>query len=113
MDINITSNLTKDGTTVTIDGKTFKNVHAIDFDMYHDYDYPRTEGDQSEGHHCFSMCITTKEESEDGTMKCLTYRYNREDEGEVYDSVKDTTPKVDQLAKFIADSMSGRKSRIL
>lgn len=116
MEISITSNLTKDGTTVTIDGKTIKNIHRIDFDMYHLYDYPVSPGDssdESEGKDHFCVRVTSKDVAEDGTVKHLEYSFDRTDDGEIEDSVKDITPKVDHLARFIADSMSGRKNRNL
>lgn len=117
MQIVITSDLTKDGTEVTVDGKKIKNVHCVDFDMYHNGDMPPVYDPSNTKMpapaHYFSVRVTSKEQAEDGTDKCVVYKFNRTDDGEVKDSIEDITPTKDQLAKAVADMMIGRKNRPL
>jgi len=119
MNITISSDLSKDGTTVTVDGKTLKNVHCIDFDMYHFHDMPLSPYDTmktsstEEAKHKFCVRVTTKEQMTDGTEKCLIYNFDKCDDGEVKDSVTDATPKLDEMASVIKDMMLGNKRRTL
>lgn len=115
MNISITSDLSKDGTVVTIEGKTIKNVHSIDFDMFSFYGPQEvsSSSDKEEPQFRFDVRIVTKETMSDGTEKCLIHNLSKSDNGEVKDSIEDATLKLNHLVHPIADMMLGKNRRSL
>lgn len=111
MQFDLSSNLSRMGTEVKVDGKALKGeIVGIDFDMYKCMEYDSV-GNPMEEVYRFCCRVTTEVKDEDGTVRRFDYCYKREDdESEVSDSVNEITPKIEDIAKDLAAKMMGRKS---
>ncbi len=109
MKFDLSSDLSMKGTTVTVDGKALKGeIVNIDFDMYKKPEFD-SMGNVMEYCNQFRCSVTTEVKEDDGTTKRYTYSYDREDdEEEIEDSVKDSTPKEKVIIDYFASKILGR-----
>lgn len=115
MEVSISSNMTHEGTSVTLDGKKLKNIKSMNFGMYEKTEW----ADGPSGSYptgvtpCINLRVCTEEEMEDGVVKEVEYSICKEGDGEakVLDrKVKDLISDrqiVDELAKKM---MLGQRS---
>lgn len=111
MDFNLSTDLTRKGTTITVEGKPIKlEIECIDFDLYKEYEYDQL-GNPIEELYRFRVKVVTKEIAEDGTEKTVCYHWMREDEEEeIKDSKTDMTPTSEMIIRDLANKMMGKKS---
>ena len=114
MEFSIVSNMTKEGTIVTIDGKKLKNIDTVEFDLYEKTLWsdsgPSMPSSAIGEVPVICTRVTTKEEAEDGTCKRVEYSFRKEGEKEgVLDSKE---IKIDDKAIIdeITNKMLGHKS---
>jgi len=109
-EVNITSDLTPTGTTVTVDGKKPKGeITDIYFSMYSITPCCQP-GDSSEVEPipCISLSYNVREELEDGTCKTTNFRIEKRGGEEMVEDSKDVSIKPNQVLDFLVKKMQGK-----
>jgi hypothetical protein len=115
MKVEISSDMTQEGTVITVDGKKLKNVKEVDFDVYEKLEWDEgpngcmVAGDKVP---CVKLRVSTEEEDEDGTCKEVHYHYCKEGEEDGILDRREMKVSEANIADAIADKMLGRQSRL-
>jgi hypothetical protein len=115
-EINITSDLTPEGTKITLDGKTGKGkLKSAYFSL--EYCMPcccchcsPCSCDMEPIPHIVAS-YTVEDKGEDGTEKCITYRVSKHgnEDPEAQDSIQMPSITEDIMMKYLSSKMLGRK----
>jgi hypothetical protein len=112
-EINITSDMTAEGTIATVDGKKPKGkIKNIDFSLY--YMHPcccchcSPCSCEMEPFPVVRLSYNVEEELEDGTVKTTNFCIEKRGEDEVVEDSKDLTMAPEQIMDFLKKKFQGK-----
>lgn len=106
MEVNITSDMTYDGTKCSVDGKTYKGeMEYLSFTVSKRHPMPSDNGVHAEPYYDIDLTKVYTDEAEDGT--CTRHQYNWHNHDEVVEDIK----KVYDPGAVVADIVKKMKGQ--